>query len=322
MIRAFMNVAAIALLSNTFGFAALAQSYPTQGIRMVVPYGGGGPSDVVARVLAESLASSLGQTVIVENKTGAAGRIAMNDLLTRPKDGHTLHLCSYIDANNTVVLKQPGYKLADIAPITLVSKSYYAFTVSNSVPANSLQEFIRYAKSRDGRLDYGRVGPGGITELLVKQFEQLAGFKSFGVTYRGTHEAIQEMMGGRLDFVIGPINLSMPLHEAKKVKVLAVTSPQRLAAAPDVPTFVEQQIPLVGFGWWGMCVAAGVPQPIIGQLNKHVIAAVGSNTYQAVMDKNGMIAATSTIDEIARLMVETADSTGKLIRELGIPQID
>lgn len=301
---------------------ASAQSYPSQAVRMLVPYGGGGPSDIIARVIAESLTGSLGRTVFVENKTGAAGRIAMNDLLARPKDGHTLHQCSYIDANNTVVLKNPGYKLDDIAPITLVSKSYYAFTVSNTVPASSLKEFVAYAKSRDGRLNYGRVGPGGITELLVKQFEHLAGFKSTGVTFRGTHEALQEMTAERLDFVIGPINLSMPLHEAKKVKVLAMTSPERLAVAPDVPTFLEQQIQIMNFGWWGMCAATGVAKPILDQLNWHTVAAVKLDSYQAVMSRNGMIAATSTPDEIRRVMTETANSTSQLMRELDIPQID
>lgn len=219
-------------------------------------------------------------------------------------------------------MKSPGYKLDDIAPITLVSKSYYAFTVANSVPANSLQEFVRYAKLRDGGLNYGRVGPGGITELLVKQFEHLAGFKSAGVTFRGTHEALAEMMGERLDFVIGPINLSMPLHEAKKVKVLAMTSPERLAIAPTVPTFLEQQIPIMNYGWWGMCAAAGVAKPIIDHLNQHITAAVNLDIYQAVMDRNGMIAATSSTDEIRRVMMETAESTGRLMRELNISQID
>jgi tripartite-type tricarboxylate transporter receptor subunit TctC len=316
------KVIAVMAVAAIVASEAFAQSYPSQAVRMLVPYGGGGPSDIIARVLAESLTGSLGQTVFVENKTGAAGRIAMNDLLARPKDGHTIHQCSYIDANNTVVLKTPGYRLDDIAPITLVSKSYYAFTVSNAVPANSIKEFVAYAKSRDGQLNYGRVGPGGITELLVKQFEHLAGFKSTGVTFRGTHEALQEMTAERLDFVIGPINLSMPLHEAKKVKVLAMTSPERLAVAPNVPTFLEQQVQIMNYGWWGMCAATGVAQPILDQLNRHTIAAVKQDSYQAVMSRNGMIAATSTPDEIRGVMVETAASTGKLMRELNLPQID
>ncbi len=316
-----LQLAAVALLSG-LSAAALAQSYPSQSIRMIVPFGGGGPSDVVARTLADALSKSLGQPVVVENKTGAAGRIAMSDLLARPRDGHTLHQCSYIDANNTVVLKTPGYRLDDIAPITLVSKSFYAFTVANHVPADSLQDFVRHAKARDGGLNYGRVGPGGITELLVRQFQHVAGFKATGVTFRGTHEALAEMMGGRIDFVIGPVNLSMPLHEGKRVKVLAMTSPERLAAASQIPTFTEQQVPIVGFGWWGMCAAAGVPSAVTGELHMHIVAAVGSDGYRGVMDKNGMIAATSTPQEMRRVMADTAGNTGKLMRELGIAQID
>jgi tripartite-type tricarboxylate transporter receptor subunit TctC len=151
MIRVFLKMAGVALVANGLGSAVSAQSYPTQTIRLMVPFAGGSPSDVVARVLGEALRNSVGQTVVVENKPGAAGRLALTDLLTRPKDGHTLHLCSHIVPNNTVVLKNPGYKLEDLTAITLVAKSYYAFTVSNAVPANSLQEFVRYAKSRQTR---------------------------------------------------------------------------------------------------------------------------------------------------------------------------
>ena len=322
MICAPLKTVGVALVVTGLACAIPAHSYPTQSIRLMVPFAGGSPCDVVARVLAEGLRSSIGQTVVVENKPGAAGRLALTDLLTRPKDGHTLHLCSHIVPNNTVVLKNPGYKLEDLTAITLVAKSYYALTVSNAVAANSLQEFIRYAKSRADPLNYGRVGPGGITELVVRQFEQLASFKAIGVTFKGTHEAIQEMAAERLDFVIGPYNLTIPLHEAKKVKVLAMTSPARLSAVPDIPTFVEQQVPIVKFGWWGVCAAAGVPRSVIDQLNIHITAAVGSSAYRTVMEQNGMTAATYTPEEINRIMLDSAESTGKLMRELGIPQID
>src|SRR6187397_140274 len=157
-----------------FAPAASAQEFPNKTIRIVVGFPAGGPSDVPARILAEKL-RVLGQPVIVENKTGAAGMIAVNDMLAQPRDGHTLLLCSYLDASNTLLYKNVAYKLEDVAPISMVSKAYYAFTVPTSLPASTMQEFIAHAKARPGQLNYGRVGSGSVTELLAKQLEKVAG---------------------------------------------------------------------------------------------------------------------------------------------------
>ena len=219
-------------------------------------------------------------------------------------------------------LQKAGVRARGRRAGSLASKSYYAFTIGSHVPANTLDEFVRYAKSRDGGLNYGRVGAGGITELLVKQFEHLAGFKSTGVTYRATTELMQEMLGGRLDFVIGPISTSLPLQEDKKVKILAVTSAERLAVAPDVPTFIEQKFAIENYGWWGICAAAGVPAPVIATLNKHVVAAVKSEVFRTVMERNGMVAASSSPEEMGVLMRKTAADTDKLLADVGIPKLD
>ena len=150
-----------------FAPAASAQEFPNKTIRIVVGFPAGGPSDVPARILAEKL-RVLGQPVIVENKTGAAGMIALNDVLAQPRDGHTLLLCSYIDAINPLLYKKVAYKLDDIAPVSLVQKAYYAFTISNALPVNDLKGFIAHAKTKPGALNYGKVGSGSVTELLAK----------------------------------------------------------------------------------------------------------------------------------------------------------
>ena len=141
-------------------------------VRIVVGFPAGGPSDVPARIIAEKLRVALGQPVIVENKTGAAGMIALNDMLAQPRDGHTLLLCSYIDAINPLLYKKVTYKLDDIAPVSLVQKAYYAFTIPAEYPASDLKGFIAHAKSKPGALNYGKVGSGSVTELLAKQFEK------------------------------------------------------------------------------------------------------------------------------------------------------
>ena len=301
--------------------AASAQDFPNKTIRIVVGFPAGGPSDVPARILAEKL-RVLGQPVIVENKTGAAGMIALNDLLAQPRDGHTLLLCSYIDAINPLLYKKVAYKLDDIAPVSLIQKAYYAFTISNELPVNDLKGFIAHAKTKPGALNYGKVGSGSVTELLARQLEKVAGISMTGVTFRGTGPAVQEVAAGRLDFMVGPLAVTIPLHEAKKVKIIGMTSPERLPVAPDVPTLKEQGTDIVNYGWWGVCAAAGTPKPVLEMLNKHVAAAVASSDFKGVIEKTGVIPLSSSIDEFAAIIAETAREAGVMIKELGIEQLE
>jgi tripartite-type tricarboxylate transporter receptor subunit TctC len=204
----------------------------------------------------------------------------------------------------------------------MVQRAFYAFTVSTTLPVANLREFIALAKDKPGTLNYGRVGAGSVTELLARQFEKVAGIRMTGVTYRGTGPALQEMVAGRLDFMVGPLAVTMPLHAEKKVKVIGMTSPERLAIAPDVPTLTEQGTAIVNYGWWGVCAGAGVPQGVIALLNRHVAEAVNAADFKATIEKTGVIAQSSTVEEFARLIGETAKDAEAMIRELGIEQIE
>ena len=312
---------AVLMASLLFASAASAQEFPSKTIRIVVGFPAGGPSDVPARILAEKL-RVLGQPVIVENKTGAAGMIALNDVLAQPRDGHTLLLCSYIDAINPLLYRKVSYRLDDIAPVSLIQKAYYAFTISNELPVNDLKGFIAHAKGKPGALNYGKVGSGSVTELLARQLEKTAGITMTGVTFRGTGPAVQEIAAGRLDFMVGPLAVTIPLHEAKKVKIIGMTSPERLPVAPDVPTLKEQGTDIVNYGWWGVCAAAGTPKPILETLNKHIAAAVASADFRSVIEKTGVIPLSSSIDEFAAIIADTAKEAATMIRELGIEQLD
>ena len=316
--KACSLLAACAILATV----AHAQDFPNRTIRLLVGFPAGGPSDIPARLVAEKLREALGQPVVVENKTGAAGMIALNEMLAQARDGHTLLLCSYLEPSNTLLYKSVAYKLEDIAPISLVSKAYYAFTVPTALPVGSMQEFIAYAKARPGQLNYGRVGAGSVTELLAKQLEKVAGISMVGVPFRGTGPALQEVAGGRLEFMVGPLALSLPLHEGGQVKILGLTSPERLPAAPQVPTLTEQGVPIASYGWWGMCGGAGIPRPVIDRLNKAVVAAVNGPDYRSVMEKSGAIATASTPEEMVAVIAETVRDVGALIKDLGIKQLE
>jgi tripartite-type tricarboxylate transporter receptor subunit TctC len=301
---------------------AVAQEFPSRAIRLLVGFPAGGPSDVPARLIADKMQKALGQPVVVENKTGAAGMIALNEMLAQPRDGHTLLLCSYLDASNTLLYKSVAYKLDDLAPISMVSKAYYAFTVPTSLPVNSMPEFIAYAKERPGKLNYGKVGAGSVTELLAKQLEKAAGISMVGVPFKGTGPALQEVVAGRLELTVSPLALALPQHEGGQVKILGLTSLERLAIAPNVPTLVEQKVPIASYGWWGMCAASDTPKPVVDKLNAVVTAAVGSADYKSAMEKGGAVAVASTPEQLAGIIAETVKDFGDLIKTLDIKQLE
>ena len=315
--------ASLALTTLAIGaLPALAQSYPSKPIRLLVGFPAGGPSDVPARLIAAKMQTALGQPVVVENKTGAAGMIALKDMLAQPRDGHTLLLCSYIDAINPLIFKKVDYQLSEIVPVSLVQKAYYAIAVPNALPVNSLKEFIAHAKANPGKLNYGKVGSGSVTEVVPRQFEKMSGISMTGVTFRGTGPALQEVVANRLEFMVGPISLTVPLLEGKQLKVLAMTSPGRLASAPDVPTMKEQGVPIVSEGWWGVCAASGTPAPVLEAVNKQVVAAVNSPDFKTPIEKTGVIAGASTLADAAKIWKETAADAEKLYKDIGFEKVD
>jgi tripartite-type tricarboxylate transporter receptor subunit TctC len=312
----------LALGLCAIGGFAQAQQFPSKPIRMLVGFPAGGPSDVPARIIGQQLQNALGQPVVVENKTGAAGMIALNEMLAQPRDGHTLLLCSYIDPTNTHLFRKVAYKLEDLAPVSMVSKAFYAIVVPPDSPANNIKDFIALAKAKPGALNYGKVGSGSVTEIIPKQLEKQAGIQMTGVTFRGTGPAIQEVVAGRIEFAVSPLSIAVPLFAEKKVKIIAMTSPERLPVAPDVPTLKEQGVDIVNYGWWGVCAASGTPKELLAKLNAEVAKAVASNEFRTTMEKTGVIAISTPVDEFGKIIVDTAADAGKTLKELGIEQLD
>ena len=302
--------------------AAQAQGFPNRPIKMLVGFPAGGPSDVPARIIGQHLQTALGQPVVVENKTGAAGMIALNEMLAQPRDGHTLLLCSYIDPTNVHLYRKAAYKIEDLAPVSMITKAYYAIVVPPDSPANNIRDFIALAKTKPGALNYGKVGSGSVTEIIPRQLEKEAGIQMTGVTFRGTGPALQEVVAGRIEFAVSPLSLAIPLYNEKKVKIIAMTSPERLPVAPDVPTLKEGGVGIVNYGWWGVCAASGTPRPILDALNKQVGAAVASDQFRTTMEKTGVIPETSSVDAFGKMIVDTAADAGKTIKDLGIEQLD
>ena len=251
---------ALALLALA-GAANAQEPYPTRPIRLVVGFGAGGPTDIPARFIADKLGDALGQRVIVENKPAASGMVAARDVLSQPRDGYTLLLCTHFEAINTAAYKNVQFKLSDLAPISLIAKYYYGVALANTVPADTIETFVQYAKAHRGEVTYATIGAGSAQEILARQLEKLTGITMNRIPFRGGPQVVQEMVAGRVDFYVSPTLAIVPQYEAKQIKILAVSAPERLKNLPDIPTLTEKGIDFVRFGWLGICAGAGTPQP-------------------------------------------------------------
>src|SRR5690242_19276790 len=250
------------LLLLAFCSAAHAQ-YPEKPIRLVVGFSAGGPTDLPARFIADKLGATLGARVVVENRPGAAGQIATQDVLSRPRDGYNLLLCTHFEAINAAVYKSVPYTLADLAPITQVSRYYYGVVAADDVPARDWDAFVAYTRANPGKLNYGMLGKGSAQHILALELGKLTGTEMVGIPYKGGADALADVLAGRVQMYVSPTLAVLPPYKAGRVRLYAVTSPERLAAAPEIPTLVEKGLPFVRFGWLGVCAGAGTPQGVI-----------------------------------------------------------
>lgn len=310
--------AAITTLALAVSPVAAQDTYPSRAIRLVVGFTAGGPTDVPARFIADKLSTAIGVPVVVENKPGAGSMLAIRDVLSKPRDGYTLLACSYFDPVNTVLYKNPGYKLSDIAPVTLIARYDYAIGISKSLPVKTFKELVEYTKAHPDEVNYGHLGVGSFQNMLAKQLGKLTGMKMTAIPYKGAADAMQEIVAGRNHFYVGPPLVVMPLYEAGKVGVIAVTGTERLPSLPDVPTLQESGVPLVAFAWLGICAGAGTPQPVLDYLNGKLRPILESPDYKALVGRSGSIATASTIPEFQKVIDASAADAAPIIEEFGL----
>jgi tripartite-type tricarboxylate transporter receptor subunit TctC len=310
----------VALLACAVAAAHGQQGYPVKPLRLIVGFAAGGPTDIPARYIADKLGDLIGQRVVVENKPAAAGMLATRDALAQPRDGYTLLLCTHFESINVAVYKNPQYRLADLAPISLIAKYYYGIGLSNVVPATDIASFVSYAKARPGEISYGTLGPGSAQEIFARQLERLAGISMNRVPYRAGTQIVQDMIPGRVQFYVAPMIQLLPLAEQKQLKILGVSNTERLKSAPQVPTLREQGIDFVRFGWLGICAGAGTPQPIVDLLNRHVAAIVALPEYQASTERGGSIPGSSSPAELRGVIDQTLAEVQQTVQEFGLQQ--
>ena len=303
-----------------FASANAQEPYPARPIRLVVGFGAGGPTDIPARFVADKLGEALGQRVIVENKPAAAGMIATRDALAQPRDGYMLLLCTHFEAINTAVYKNAGFKLDELAPISLIAKYYYGLALANTIPAADLDGFVQYAKAHPGEVSYATIGAGSAQEILARQLEKLTGISLNRIPFRGGAQVVQEIIAGRVHFYVSPTLAIVPQYEEKQLKILAVSAPARLNNLPAVPSLTEKGVDFVRFGWLGICAGAGTPQPILERLNREIVKIVATSDYRNMIERAGSIAISSTPDELRQVIMQTLDEVAASVREFGLQQ--
>jgi tripartite-type tricarboxylate transporter receptor subunit TctC len=267
-------LALAAALAATPNLAAscLAQDYPTKPIRIIVPFGAGGPADVTARLIGNILQEKFGQPIVVENRTGAGGVIGTVEAAKSPPDGYTLLMMSNTQTANESLMPQRKYELMrDLAPIAPVNYSDLVIVVHPSVQAKTLHEFIALAKSQPGKLNYASSGQGTPYHMAGELFKSMAGIDVVHVPYRNSGEARSGVIGGQVQMMIDAVTTMAPNVAAGQVRALATTGKTRSGVLSDVPTASEAGVP--GYEatiWLGLMAPAGTPKPVIDKLNTAV----------------------------------------------------
>jgi tripartite-type tricarboxylate transporter receptor subunit TctC len=269
-----------ALLFALFACHAWAQSYPTKSIYLIVPFAPGGGADVAARVLASALGTELGQSVVVENVSGAGGTIGTAKAAHAAPDGYTLLLGTpSTHGTNVAVYPNLGYDaVKDFAPVMLIGTSPFMLLTSPTFEAKSVKDLIAQAKAHPGQLNFASYGNGSINHLVAELFNSLAGIDVGHVPYRGSAPAISDLIAGRVQYTFdGPAALGQV--RGHTVKLLAVTSKTRWSVFPDVPTVAESGVPgFEAITWFGLFAPAGTPKPILDLLNAKANAAIHTPT--------------------------------------------
>jgi tripartite-type tricarboxylate transporter receptor subunit TctC len=266
-------VALAALLAAATLENAFAQSWPNKPIRLVIGFATGGPTDTLARTVADMLTQALPQPTVVENKPGGGGNLAAEAAAKATPDGHTLFLgAAGPFAINDALYDNLGYAPErDWAPITVVARTPFMVSVNPGVPAKSLAEFIDYAKSNRGKVNHSSPGVGTTPQLAAELFRMLAGFDSTNAQYRSSPLMLNAVIQGEVQWTIDVPLTSVPQFQAGKIRTLATTAPKRLASAPDIPTMAELGFPEVTVsGWFAVAAPAATPSAIVDRLNAEV----------------------------------------------------
>ncbi|MEO7254441.1 MAG: tripartite tricarboxylate transporter substrate binding protein [Casimicrobium sp.] len=303
--------------------SAFAQAWPAKTVRIVVPFSAGGTTDVVARLLAQRLQEAWGQTVIVENKVGAAGNIGANDVAKSPNDGLSLLMASgsILTVNPHIYAKMPFDAMNDLVPITNVASGPMVVVVGPNVAAKNVTEFIALAKAKPGVLNFGSSGVGSQVHMAGENFVYSAGIDLKHVPYKGESQALIDVAGGSVEMMAGNLAAMLPFIKSGKIKALGVTSAERSPAAPDIPTVAEAGLPgFVNVGWFGLFAPAGTSKDIVDKIQRDSAKALRTDDMKQRLLAVGMVPVANTPSQLADAIRAESATWTKIVRERKIQQ--
>jgi tripartite-type tricarboxylate transporter receptor subunit TctC len=299
---------------------AMAQSWPSRPVTIVVPFAPGGTTDVLARTVGIELAKALGQPVIVENKAGAGATLGAEYVSKAAPDGHTLLMGAVHHTIATSVYKKLNYDFQkNFFPVTTVALVPNVLVVHPALPAQDVKELMALAKADPGKYSFGSNGMGTGQHLIGAQFEGMGGVKLLHVPYRGSAPLTNDLLGGQVNMSFDTITPVLPHIKAGKLRALAVTTAQRSAALPDVPTLDEAGLKGFNMGtWFGLLAPAGTPADVIARLNADIVKIVNSAEFRKKMDDIGAVPVGDKPAQMAARIKEDTERFAKLVKEAGV----
>jgi tripartite-type tricarboxylate transporter receptor subunit TctC len=293
-------------------------AYPDRPIRFIVPFAPGGPSDILSRFMGQKLGDAMSQTVIIDNRPAVGGVLGFELGAKAAPDGYTLTLCanSGLTINPHVYIKLPYDPLRDYQPVTQLTIGGNVVVIHPSVQARSIKEFIALAKSKPGQLNHATTGTGNL--LGIAQFKLMSGIDMVAVPYKGTGQAVVDLIGGQVQFFFMNPLVAIPHVKSGKLRGIAVTSLDRNPALPDIPTVSESGVPkFKNLTWHSIVVPAKTPAPIVKRLNAELVKIVNQPDVKGRFEEQGLTAVGSTPQQMAALMREEHKEMGQLVKAIG-----
>ena len=298
---------------------ATAHLWPERTVRLIVPFPAGGPTDLIARVIAQAMAEQIGQSVIIDNRGGAGGVTGTDIVAKAAPDGHTLALTSAGALAIAPALQRMPYRpTQDLKPVSLIAKAPELLIIPASVPATNLTEFIALAKAQPGKLNYGSTGLGSMSHLSSELFKTMAGLDIVHVPYSGAAPAINDILPGRTQMMFSDMQIPLPHVQSGTLRALGVGSLKRVAQIPDVPTLAEQG--LSGFeaeNWYGIVAPAATPAPIIAKLQATLIKVMRSPEVLKALSGAGAVLIGNTPEEFTAYIESETVKWGAVVRSSG-----
>ena len=315
-LRSCLTVALVTAMAT-----AAAQSYPVKPVRLVVPYASGESMDVTARMVAEKWSTALGQQLVVDNRPGASALLGSEYVAKAAPDGYTLLYANVgpLAISPSLYTKMPYDVTKDFAPLAQVANLPFVLYVSPTLPVNSLKEFVDYVKARPGQLNYASIGTGGGLHLTAELLKSIVGIDIVHVPFKGTSQAVPEIIAGRVQMVCNTIPAFQPHVKSGRIKALVVAATRRSALLPEVPTAVEVGIPdFQASSWHGVVLPSGAPREVVAKLNQSLASVLSTPAFREQLIAQGAEPVESTPDEFAKFLRSDIEKWRKVIQSLGV----